>query len=83
MVKTTAMAHINAILKAHGWGTAFGHSFCIGGASFYLSQKIDLEIVCLADRWRSLTYEAYICAFEQIASLHLGNALNRHVEYRS
>ena len=51
--------------------------------SFYLSQKIDLEIVHLVDRWRSLTYEAYICAFEQIASLHLGNALNRHVEYRS
>ena len=77
MVKTTALACINTILKAHGWGTAFGHSFRIGGASFYLAQKIDPEIIHLAGRWRSLAYEAYICAFEQVTSRHLDNALNR------
>ncbi|KAL6303191.1 hypothetical protein BKA93DRAFT_735482 [Sparassis latifolia] len=32
------------------WGTAFGHSFRIGGASFLLSQKVDPEIVCLMGR---------------------------------
>ena len=77
MVKTTALACINTILKAHGWGTAFGHSFRIGGASFYLAQKIDPEIIRLAGRWRSLAYEAYIRPFEQVAFRHLGNALSR------
>jgi len=44
-----------------------------GGASFYLSQKVEPEIVRIAGRRRSLAYEAYIRAFEQIASRHLGD----------
>jgi len=77
MVKTKAIAHINSILSMHGWGTAFGHSFQISGASFYLSQKVDPEIVHIAGRWRSLAYEAHICAFKQVASRHLGGLLNQ------
>ncbi|KAF8235079.1 hypothetical protein L208DRAFT_1258861, partial [Tricholoma matsutake] len=60
MVKTTAINHINSILKAWGWGTTFGHSFRIDGASLYLSQKVDPEIVCITGHWHSLAYEAYI-----------------------
>ena len=75
MVKSKAINHINVILKSWGWGTTFGHSFRIGGASFYLSQKVDLEIVRLAGHWRSLAYEAYIRTFEQVASHHFGNLL--------
>ena len=78
MVKATALVHINTILKMHGWGTAFSHSFRIGGALFYLAQKIDPEIVRLAGHWQSLAYEAYIQSFEQIVSHHLGNALNHY-----
>lgn len=77
MVKSTALHHINSILKSHGWGTTFGHSFRIGGASFYLSQKIDPEIIRIAGRWCSLAYEVYIRAFEQVASRHLGDLLVR------
>jgi hypothetical protein len=77
MVKTRAINHINAVLKTWGWGTAFGHSFRIGGASFYLSQKVDPEIVRIAGRWRSLAYEAYVRAFEQVASRHLGGLLSQ------
>ena len=77
MVKTKAINHINAILKSWGWGTTFGHSFRIGGASFYLSQKVDPEIVRIAGRWRSLAYEAYIRAFKQVASRHLGSLLSQ------
>lgn len=73
MVKKAAINRINAILNAWGWGTAFGHSFRIGGASFYLSQKVDPEIVRIAGRWKSLAYEAYIRAFEQVAARHMGN----------
>ncbi|KAJ3765334.1 hypothetical protein FB446DRAFT_655440, partial [Lentinula raphanica] len=74
MVKTRALERINNITSAWGWGTAFGHSFRIGGASHYLAMKIDPEIVRLAGRWKSLAYEAYIRAFEQVASRHLGPA---------
>lgn len=37
------LARINGILVTHGWGTTFGHSFSIGGASFDLAQKVDSE----------------------------------------
>ncbi|KAG2153837.1 hypothetical protein DEU56DRAFT_726100 [Suillus clintonianus] len=73
MVKQRALARINCITTAWGWGTAFGHSFRIGGASFYLAKKVDPEIVRLAGRWRSLAYETYIRAFEQVATQHLGD----------
>ena len=73
MVKVWTMEHINSILNAWGWGTMFGHSFHIGGASFYISQKISPEIVRLAGHWKSLAYEVYIRAFEQVASHHLSN----------
>src|SRR4051812_40060428 len=38
MVKDRVLACINVIFQAWGWGTAFGHSFQIGGTSFYLAQ---------------------------------------------
>ncbi|KAJ7126511.1 hypothetical protein C8R43DRAFT_897631, partial [Mycena crocata] len=72
MVKSKALQRINAVLGAWGWGTAFGHSFRIGGASFYLAKGVNPEIVRLAGRWKSLAYEAYIRAFEQVAARHLG-----------
>ncbi|KAG1736408.1 uncharacterized protein EDB91DRAFT_1055677, partial [Suillus paluster] len=77
MVRTCVIECINNILLAHGWGTTFGHSFCIGGASFYLSQKVDPKIVRLAGHWRSLVYKAYIRAFEQVASYHLAGLADR------
>ncbi|KAG1796935.1 uncharacterized protein HD556DRAFT_1218953, partial [Suillus plorans] len=52
MVKQHALKHINCVIAAWGWGTTFRHSFHIGGASFYLAQKVDPEIVHLAGRWR-------------------------------
>ncbi|KAJ3730281.1 hypothetical protein C8R42DRAFT_568718 [Lentinula raphanica] len=82
MVKERALERINGIVKAWGWGTAFGHSFRIGGASYYLVQKVDPEIVQLAGRWKSMAYETYIRAFEQIASRHLGPATQVQVVNR-
>ncbi|KIJ37156.1 hypothetical protein M422DRAFT_178425, partial [Sphaerobolus stellatus SS14] len=71
LVKQSAIKFINAILTSWGWGTMFGHSFRIGGASYYLAQKVDPEIIRIAGRWRSLAYETYIRAFEQTASKHM------------
>ncbi|KAI0798486.1 hypothetical protein BC629DRAFT_1285671 [Irpex lacteus] len=73
LTRNAALTRINNIFQAHGWGTAFGHSFRIGGASFYLAQKVSPEVVRIAGRWKSLAYETYIRAFEQVASRHLGN----------
>jgi hypothetical protein len=73
-----AMERINAIIAAWGWGNAFGHSFRIGGASFYLAQKVLPEIVRIAGHWKSLAYETYIQAFEQKASRYMGNVTQSH-----
>ncbi|KIJ48843.1 hypothetical protein M422DRAFT_99636, partial [Sphaerobolus stellatus SS14] len=63
LVKQSTIKFINDILSGLGWGTSFGHSFRIGGASYYLAQKVDPEIIRIAGRWRSLAYETYIRAF--------------------
>ena len=73
MVRERALERINGILGRHGWGTTFGHSFRIGGASFLLSQGISPEIVRILGRWRSLAYETYIRAFEQVSSRHVAH----------
>ncbi|OSD06416.1 DNA breaking-rejoining enzyme [Trametes coccinea BRFM310] len=70
MVRDTALSFINGRFTSLGYGTTFGHSFRIGGASFYLSQKVDPEVVRIMGRWRSLAYQVYIRAFEQVASRH-------------
>ncbi len=73
MIRDTALKFINERFTALSFGTTFGHSFRIGGASFFLSQGVNPEIVRLMGRWRSLAYEVYIRAFEQIASRHTAN----------
>ena len=73
LVKKAAMERINEILEHKGWTSTFGHSFRIGGASYYLAQKVEPEVVRIAGRWRSLAYETYIRGFEQVVSRHLAN----------
>ena len=75
MVKSKAINCINSIIRAC-WSTTFGHSFRIGGASYYLLQKVSPEIVQITGHWKSLAYEVYIRAFEQVASHHLGGLLS-------
>ncbi|KIJ29184.1 hypothetical protein M422DRAFT_188818, partial [Sphaerobolus stellatus SS14] len=79
MVKKTAMAKLNLILVANGFGTAFGHSFRIGGASYYLAQGVSPEIVRIGGRWRSTVYELYIRSFEQVLSRHLPTVIGGRI----
>jgi hypothetical protein len=79
MVKTKALLHVNTILSTWGWGMTFGHSFRIGGASFYLAQGVNPEIVHLTGHWKLLAYEAYIRVFEQITSRHMSNLSATHM----
>lgn len=78
MVRDTAMSFINTRFTSLGYGTTFGHSFRIGGASFYLSQKVDPEVVRILGRWRSLAYQVYIRAFEQVASRHVAHLASNY-----
>jgi hypothetical protein len=71
MAKPRIMERIKGILDAINVPRTFGHSFCISGASFYMANKVDPEIVRIAGRWRSLAYETYIRSFEQVISRHL------------
>jgi hypothetical protein len=72
MICDTALQKIREVLAAFGYTSMYGHSFRIGGASHLLAQGISPEIVRLLGRWRSLAYETYIRAFEQVLSRHLG-----------
>lgn len=38
-----------------------------------LAQGVNPEIIRIAGRWKSLAYQAYIKAFELVASHHLSN----------
>lgn len=71
MVKSTVLSKFNIILSMAGFGLAFNHSSCIGGASFYLAKGVPSKIVHIHGQWNSLAYEVYICSFEQITSKHL------------
>lgn len=73
MAKPRLLERVNAILATSGIPRIYGHSFRIGGASFYMANKVDPEIVRLAGRWRSLSYEAYLRSFEQVVSRHLAD----------
>ena len=46
-VKAPAISKINKILSSAKFGNTFGHSFRIGGASFYLAKGVSPEIVRL------------------------------------
>jgi hypothetical protein len=71
LTRDAALARVNGILGSLGWGNSFGHSFRIGGAAYLLGQGVSPEIVRIAGCWRSLAYELYIRAFEDVISSHL------------
>jgi len=73
MAKPRIMERINGILDANRVPRTYGRPFRIGGASFYMANKVDPEIVRIAGRWRSIVYKTYIWSFEQVISRHLEN----------
>ena len=70
MTRDAALRTLNGRLLGLGYGTTFGHSFRIGGASFLLAQGTSPEVVRMMGRWRSLAYELYVRAFERVVSHH-------------
>jgi hypothetical protein len=72
MIRDTTLKKIRSVLLGFGYTSMYGHSFRIGGALYLLAQGVSPEIVRLMGRWRSLAYKAYIRAFEQVLSRHVG-----------
>lgn len=68
MAKPRFMERVNGILTSNNSDRIFGHSFRIGGASYYMANKIDTEVVRIAGRWRSLAYQTYVRGVEQAIS---------------
>ena len=68
MTKTRFTERVNGILTANSSQRIYGHSFRIGGASYYMANKIDTEVVRIAGRWQSMSYQVYIRNVEQVIS---------------
>jgi hypothetical protein len=81
MVKAKVLAHINSILKSWNWGTMFGHSFRIGGASFYLAEGVSPEFVQAMEITRLRNLHMCVQTYHLKAStniqLHWGRASSR------
>jgi hypothetical protein len=71
MVKDKVLHRIKDALNLAGWPGIQGHSFRIGGASYFLAKGVNPEIVRIAGHWRLLAYETYIQGFEQAVSKHM------------
>lgn len=68
MTKPSFLDRVNRILTSHGSERVYGHSFRIGGASYYMAHKMDMEVVKIAGRWQSISYQLYIRRVEQVIS---------------
>ena len=77
LTKGAWLRRVNEVWSARGWGTSFGHSFRIGGASHFLARGANPEVVRMAGRWRSLAFEVYVRAFERVVSRHLASIDSR------
>jgi hypothetical protein len=65
------MRRINEILSSYGWDTVSGHSFRIGGTSFYLMAGLHPDLVKTLGRWKSDAFLRYWRQTDKIAELHL------------
>ena len=73
LTKSAFLNRLQSVWEAAGIVGLFGHSFRIGGASFFLAKGVSVEMVRLLGRWRSIAFELYLRAFEEIAPQHLQN----------
>ena len=77
ITKKSAMERVNEILEQKGWNSTFGHSFRIGGASYYLAKGVNPDILRVAGRWKSNAFEVYLRSFEHTVTTHMGDVQNR------
>ena len=71
ITKGAFLKRMQGIWLQAGGGPLFGHSFRIGGASFFLAAGVSPETVRLLGRWKSIAFDTYIRAFILIAPQHL------------
>jgi hypothetical protein len=73
-IRNTVLGCVQTVLAAYGWGSMYGHLFCIGGALRFLAQGVNPKIIRLAGQWQLLAYKTYIHMFKQVVSHHMGGA---------
>jgi hypothetical protein len=65
------LSRVNRILSAGGYNVITGHSFCVGGTSFYLLSGVSPEVVKLIGRWKLDAFLVYWRFISDIVELHL------------
>jgi hypothetical protein len=76
LTRNKLLSRVNDILSSGGFDTISGHSFRVGGTSFYLISGVSPEVVKSMGRWKSDAFLMYWRFVSDIASLHL--AKNTH-----
>lgn len=67
LTRSAFLKRLGSAWQAEWGGKVFGHSFRIGGASFFLAKGCETKDVQLLGRWKSDAFHVYVRAFEMIA----------------
>jgi len=72
VILTTKMflQRCNAVWASHGFHRFTGHSFRIGGTTFFLLSRVDPQVVKAMGRWRSDAFLRYWRSLDALASIH-------------
>jgi hypothetical protein len=71
LTRNRVLSRINGILEAGGYDFITGHSFRVGGTSFYLLSGVAPDVVKSMGRWKSDAFMAYWRFVSDIVDLHL------------
>jgi hypothetical protein len=78
LTRHVLLNRINAILSAKGLDNVMGHSFRVGGTSFYLLAGVPPDVVKAMGRWKSDAFLVYWRFVDEIVSVHLRNICDVH-----
>jgi hypothetical protein len=72
LTKDKFLRRCNSVWSRHGYNRFTGHSFRIGGTTYYLLKHRDPMVVKVLGRWKSDAFLRYWRSLDMLASLHLG-----------
>ncbi|KIY61179.1 hypothetical protein CYLTODRAFT_384779 [Cylindrobasidium torrendii FP15055 ss-10] len=71
LTRSDFMKRCNDVWKENGLGPLTGHSFRIGGATHYLVNGVETNVVKAMGRWKSDAFEEYWRDLEVLAEIHI------------
>jgi hypothetical protein len=75
LTKCKFLKRCNDIWSRHGYNRFTGHSFRIGGTTYYLLNHRDPLVVKITGRWKSDAFLRYWRSIDMLASIHLGQSI--------